>query len=222
MIEFSLTNKRTLKVETDSEQESYYVKIGSFIGGKSYPKKAFQFEKVILGPKDNFLKAIVGKTSRHITGEELDIMKVTTKGPTELNFSFEGQHVVLVNLADGESIYVSSEHVLGFNDLCKYSTDFIAQGVVSTRGIFVSKITGKCDGAQAAVLVNGDPITVSNHEDGAVLVSDPKTLVAWLGDKPGISFDFNWKDIIGQNSGERYMFSWEKPTTLIMQPKLID
>ena len=76
-----------------------------------------------------------------------------------------------------------------------------------------------------AVLVDGNPLALSNIQNGATIEVDPDALVCWIGTPnfdpdPGFKMDLSWKNLIGQASGESYMFEWgnNKRATIIMQP----
>ena len=49
---------------------------------------------------------------------------------------------------------------------------------------------------------------------------DPDAVVCWIGDDPSVKLDVNWRNIIGQSSGESYMFEWNSGSTatVIIQP----
>jgi hypothetical protein len=49
---------------------------------------------------------------------------------------------------------------------------------------------------------------------------DPDAVVCWIGADPGFKLDLSWKNLIGQASGETYMFEWSgnKAATVIIQP----
>lgn len=69
-----------------------------------------------------------------------------------------------------------------------------------------------------AVLTDGNPLVFSNQQNGSTLVADPDALVCWTGADPGFKLDLSWKNLIGQASGESYMFEWSQPATIIVQP----
>jgi hypothetical protein len=75
--------------------------------------------------------------------------------------------------------------------------------------------------AQVAILVDGNPIVISNMQNGSTLEVDPDAVVCWIGADPGFQMDLSWKNIIGQSSGESYMFQWASgaAATVIIQPE---
>ena len=222
MIKFETLNELTLKVTTDGNT-MIYTKAGAFIGGECYGPKNYQFEKVLLGPQGNPLQAALGQLARRFTGENLPLMKVTSRGQNITYYANQAQHVVVYKLNQGETISVESENILAFTSDCRYSVRFLAQGVISQKGLATSVLQGVGPEAYVAVLVDGNPIVLSNVQSGATLEVDPDAVVCWVGQgnaDPGFKLDLSWKNIIGQASGESYMFEWtgDKRVTVIVQP----
>lgn len=219
MIKFETVNELTLKI-TCQGGGTVFTKAGAFISGECYGQKNYQFEKVLLGPQGNPLQALVGQIGRRFTGENLPLMKVTSRGDNITYYANEAQHVVCFQLKQGETISVESENILAFTGDCKYSVRFLAQGVISQKGLATSTLTGVGPEAYVAVLVDGNPIVLSNMQNGSTLEADPDAVVCWIGRDPGFKLDLSWKNLIGQASGETYMFEWgsNSPATVIIQP----
>lgn len=220
MIKFETINELTLKVTCQGGGDQFFTKAGAFICGECYGQKNYQFEKVLLGPQGSIGQALVGQLARRFTGENLPLMKVVTRGDSITYYCNEAQHVVVYNLKPGEMISVESENILAFTSGCKYGVRFLAQGVISQKGLATSTLTGQGPGAQVAVLVDGNPIVLSNMQNGSTLEVDPDAVVCWVGQDPGFKMDLSWKNLIGQASGESYMFEWggNKRATVIIQP----
>ena len=219
MIKFETINELTLKI-TCQGGGTVFTKAGAFIGGECYGQKNYQFEKVLLGPQGNPLQALVGQLGRRFTGENLPLMKVKSNGDNITYYANEAQHVVCLKLNQGETLSVESENILAFTGDCKYSVRFLAQGVISQKGLATSTLTGVGPEAYVAVLVDGNPIILSNMQNGSTIEADPDSVVCWIGQDPGFKLDLSWKNLIGQASGESYMFEWAngKPATVIIQP----
>lgn len=220
MIKLETVNELTLKVTSQGGGDCLFTKAGAFICGECYGPKNYQFEKVLLGPQGNPLQALVGQLGRRFTGENLPLMKVINRGDNITYYANEAQHVVVYNLRQGETISVESENILAFTSDCKYGVRFLAQGVISQKGLATSTLTGVGPNAQVAVLVDGNPIVLSNVQNGSTLEVDPDAVVCWVGRDPGFKMDLSWKNLIGQASGESYMFEWtgNNPATVIIQP----
>ena len=220
MIKLETLNELTLKVTSQGGGDILYTKAGAFICGECYGQKNYQFEKVLLGPQGNPLQAALGQLTRRFTGENLPLMKVTSRGDNITYYANDAQHVVVYNLKQGEKISVESENILAFTSDCVYSVRFLAQGVISQKGLATSTLTGNGPNAQVAVLVDGNPIVLSNVQNRSTLEVDPDAVVCWIGRDPGFKMDLSWKNLIGQASGESYMFEWSgnNTATVIIQP----
>ena len=144
-------------------------------------------------------------------------MKVRSSGQNVTYYANESQHVTVINLQPGERISVESENILAFYN-CDYNVRFLAQGVISQKGLATSTLTGRGGMSQVAILTDGNPIMLSNMQNGAVLTADPDAIVCWVGADPGFKTDLSWKNLIGQASGESYMFEFRNPATIIIQP----
>lgn len=224
MLRLEVVNELTLKVTSDGRgQDTLFTKAGAFIGGECYGAKNFKFEKCLLGPEGNPMQALIGQLGRRVTGENLPIMKVTMNGESVTYYANEEQHVVVIPLRHGETLSVESENLLAFTPDCKYGIRFLAQGVISQKGWATSTLTGLGPEAYAAVLVEGNPIVLSNEQTGATLEADPDAVVCWTGADPGFEMDMTWKNLLGSRgaSGESYMFQWtgHQPATVLIQPK---
>lgn len=210
-------NELTLKVHM-THGEILFTKAGAFIGGESFGSKNYQFEKVLLGPQGNPVSAIAGQLVRRFTGENLPLMKVKAQGECLTYYANCEQHVTIVPLNTGERLSVESENLLAFTDTCSYSCRFLAQGVISQKGFATSTLTGNGPNAKVAILTDGNPLILSNIQNNAVLTADPDAVVCWMGADPGLKLDLSWKNLIGQASGESYMFEWKQPANVVIQP----
>lgn len=221
MLKLETVNELCLKVTCQGGGDILFTKAGAFISGENYGPKNYQFEKVLLGPQGNPLQAAFGQLARRFTGENLPLMKVNYQGDSLTYFANDQQHVVVYKLQQGETISVESENILAFTQDCKYSVRFLAQGVISQKGLATSTLTGVGPNAYVAVLVDGNPIVLSNMQNGSTIEVDPDVVVCWIGADPGFKMDLSWKNLIGQASGESYMFEWGqgRAATIIVQPQ---
>ena len=221
MIKLETVNELTLKVTCQGGGDVLFTKAGAFIAGECYGAKNYRFTKLILGPQGNPLQAALGQLGRRFTGENLPLMKVDFRGDSITYYANDEQHVVVYHLNQGETISVESENILAFTQDCKYGVRFLAQGIISQKGLATSTLTGMGPNAYVAVLVEGNPIVLSNMQNGSTLEVDPDSVVCWIGEDPGFKTDLSWKNLIGQSSGESYMFEWAsgRAATVIIQPK---
>lgn len=220
MIKLEVVNELALKV-TASGNDVLFTKAGAFISGECFGAKNYQFEKVLLGPQGNPLQAAFGQLARRFTGENLPLMKVKFSGESVTYYANDEQHVVVYKLQPGERISVESENILAFTSDCKYGVRFLAQGIISQKGLATSTLTGDGPNAYVAILIEGNPLVMSNVQNGATMEVDPDVVVCWVGADPGFKLDLSWKNLIGQASGETYMFEWGQgaAATVIIQPK---
>lgn len=221
MIKLETVNELTLKVTCQGGGDVLFTKAGAFIAGECYGAKNYKFSKLLLGPQGNPLQAALGQIGRRFTGENLPLMKVDFRGDSITYYANDEQHVVVYHLNQGETISVESENILAFTQDCKYGVRFLAQGVISQKGLATSTLTGMGPNAYVAVLVEGNPIVLSNMQNGSTLEVDPDSVVCWIGMDPTVKLDISWKNLIGQASGESYAFEWTsgRAATVIIQPK---
>ncbi|MCI6498089.1 AIM24 family protein [Lachnospiraceae bacterium HCP1S3_C3] len=222
MLNFETINELTLKV-TCTGNDVLFTKAGAFIAGECAGAKNYKFEKVLLGPQGNIGQAALGSILRRVTGENLPLMKVKLNGDSVTYYANTGQHVITYRLEPGETISIESENILAFTQDCDYSVRFIGCGIISQKGLATSTLTGRGPDAYVAFLSDGNPIVLSNVDNGSSISVDPDAVICWMGNghcDPNVSIDVNWKTFIGQTSGESYAFDWtgSQPVTVVVQP----
>ncbi len=222
MLSFETLNELTLKV-TCTGSDVLFAKAGAFIAGDNEGPKNYRFEKVLLGPQNNIGQALFGQIARRVTGENLPLMKVNLEGNSTTYYANYGQHVVVYQLAPGETISVESENILAFTQDCDYHVRFIGVGVLSQKGLATSTLTGRGKNSYVAVLSDGNPIVLSNVGRYNTISVDPDAVICWVGNgncDPAVKADVSWKTFIGQASGESYQFEWAggADVTVIIQP----
>ena len=121
-------------------------------------------------------------------------MKVKSSGQNITYYANLAQHVTVLNLQPGQRLSVESENILAFTDNIKYGVRFLAQGVISQKGLATSTLEATGPNAQVAVLTDGNPIVLSNMQNGATLTADPDAAVCWMGSDPGFKLDLSWKN----------------------------
>ena len=222
MLRFETVNELALKV-TCRGNDVLFAKAGAFICGENDGYKNYKFEKILLGPQGSVGQALMGSIMRRVTGENLPLMKVMMNGDSVTYYANHGQHVVVYQLAMGEVLSIESENILAFTPDCDYSVRFIGCGVISQKGLATSTLKGIGPNAYVAILVDGNPLVLSNVQTGTTLAVDPDAVVCWMGPNtcdPDIKMDVNWKTFFGQSSGESYSFEWggHQPVSVIIQP----
>ena len=95
---------------------------------------------------------------------------------------------------------------------------------MSQKGLATTTLTGNGGNAYVAMLCDGNPIVLSNLQNRNTISVDPDAVICWMsqhgyGD-PQIKTDLNWKNLIGQHSGESYAFEWDErqPVSVLVQP----
>lgn len=221
MITFETLNELCLKITCSGGGDFIYAKAGAFIGGECQGQKNYTFTKVMLGPQENVGQALLGHLARRVTGENLPLMKVEFQGDSITYYANNQQHVIVYKLEPNETLSIESENILAFSRECKYSVRFLGQGVISQKGMATSTLTGQGQNSYVAILVDGNPLVLSNQLTGSTLEADPDAVVCWIGSDPSLRTDLSWRNFIGQNSGESYMFEWPShcPVTVIIQPQ---
>ncbi|WP_082759773.1 AIM24 family protein [Abyssisolibacter fermentans] len=174
----------------------------------------FKYEKVLLDPNGGGLvRGIVNQVSRRLTGENMEIMKVSGQGL--VIFAWEGKNVKIVPLQPGESVGVESENILAFSGNLKYGVRFIGAGVLSQKGLFTTNFQNNSgEIGHVAIITEGNAIVLQSP-----CRVDPDAIICWTGPDPGLKMDVNWKTIIGQTSGESYMFNFKNQgQSVVLQP----
>mgnify|MGYP001107163198 CR=1 FL=1 len=204
---FEVVNELTLKVTFDNG-ERVHTKAGAMIGFQG----SLTFDKELLGPGRGVGNALMGQITRRLTGENLPLMLVTPQGRSVGYFADLAQHVVVLDLQQGERVSVESENILAFTESCQYNVRFMGAGVISQKGLFTSILTGP---GQCALLCNGNPIALN-----APCSVDPDAFVFYVGQEdPQFRTQLSWKNFIGQASGESYFLEFNDPrTTVVIQP----
>lgn len=222
MVKFETVNELTLKV-TCSGSDVIFAKAGAFVAGENAGPKNYRFEKVLLGPQQNFGQALMGQIVRRVTGENIPLMKVMLNGDSTTYYANYGQHVIIYHLQPGEMISVESENILAFTQDCDYNVRFIGVGVLSQKGFATTTLTARGPNSYVAVICNGNPIVCSNVMSRSTISVDPDAVVCWIANgpcDPQVTADINWRNFIGQHSGESYQFEWHgnAGVTVIIQP----
>lgn len=221
MVVFETCNELCLKITASGGGDVVFTKAGAFIGGECQGGKNYTFTKVMLGPQGSFGQALLGQIARRFTGENLPLMKVEFGGDSVTYYANNQQHVLVYKLGQGETISVESENILAFTGECKYGVRFLGQGVISQKGLATSTLTGQGNNSFVAVLIDGNPLVLSNYNSHSTIEADPDAVVCWVGGDPTMRTDISWRNFIGQSSGESYMFEWSggNPATVIIQPE---
>lgn len=212
MFQLDTVNELYCRCTSFDGQGKVFTKVGSMAGFRGDAK----FKKLLLGPEGNPLQAVVGQLGRRVTGENMPLMAVEPVGECEVMLANLSQHVSIVPLQPGLTLKVESENLLAFNDCCKYGWKFFAKGIISQKGLFISELKIQYEGAQVAILTDGNPLQLETP-----CCVDPDVLVAWTGPDPNVRFDLGLRNVLGRAgaSGESYMFQFTQPGfQVVIQP----
>ncbi|MCT4606281.1 MAG: AIM24 family protein [Marinisporobacter sp.] len=192
-------------------QGFFFAKKGAMVADQGQ----FKYEKVLLDPNagGGIARGIMNNISRRLTGENMEIMKVTGEGMCIL--AFAGKNVTVVPLEPGESVGVESENILAFSGNLNYGVRFIGAGVLSQKGLFTTNFKNTSgETGYVAVITDGNAIVLQTP-----CRVDPDAIICWTGPDPSLKADVNWKTFIGQTSGESYMFEFKQGgNTVVLQP----
>lgn len=208
---FKMSTERELYCKVEGNG-MFFAKKGSMVGYTG----DFKFSKRLLGTNGgNLVGQVMNHIGRKITGENLEIMEV--KGAGTCYLADLAQHVTIIDLEPNgiwSHIVVESEDLLAFTPQCHYGVTPVGTGVLSQKGLFMSKLSYTGQGAQVAIKTNGNPMILT-----APCRVDPDAVVAWTGANPHVKVDVGLKTLIGQTSGESYMFEFTQPGQMvIIQP----
>lgn len=194
-------------------QGIFFAKKGAMVADQGN----FKYSKRLLGTNGgNIVGQVLNHAARRMTGENLEIMEVKGQGACYL--ADNQAHVTIIGLEPNgpwQYVCVESEDLLAFTETCHYGVTPVGVGVLSQKGLFTSKISYNGPGSQVAIKTEGNPIILQSP-----CRVDPDALVAWTGPAPKVKIDVNLKTLIGQTSGESYMFEFSNPgQTVVIQPK---
>jgi uncharacterized protein (AIM24 family) len=187
----------------------FFAKKGAMIADQGQ----FKYGKRLLGTNGgNIVGQVFNHLKRKITGENLEVMEVSGQGIVYL--ADQGAHITVISLEPNgpwQFVCVESENLLAFTETCHYDVSIVGSGVLSQRGLFTSKISHRGHGAQVAVKTQGNPLILQ-----APCRVDPDAVVAWTGANPKVKVDVNWKTLVGQTSGESYMYEFTEPGQIVV------
>lgn len=223
MLKLEVLNELTLKVTCDGNggDNILYAKTGAWIGGECYGNSPmWKFDKKLFGTTGNLARDFMQFVGKKLTGENLPMTTTEFCGPSICYYADLAQHVIPLKLMPGEQVNVESENILAFYD-CDYTVRFTGTGVLSQKGLATSVLRGRSQNSVAVITCDGNPLCMSNMQNGALIQGDFDALVAWTGQaEPIVKLNLSFKNLIGQASGESYVFQFDggKRTTVILQP----
>lgn len=218
MYKLEVINELYLKATFDGRDNcEFYNRTGTMLAMTGYCRS----EKMLIGPKNNgsLLDAAIGQIKRRLTGENvsLNVLKEVAPGTT-IMFGCDERHVNLLTLGKGQILNVESENLLAFTSDCRYDVRFLAAGIVSQGGLFITTLQALKDNAQVAILSTGNPVQMFSKEMPTRI--DPDALVAFVGKQdPSFKIDVNLKNLLGAagSSGESYLLEFQPGVPVLIQ-----
>jgi uncharacterized protein (AIM24 family) len=157
---------------------------------------------------------------RAITHEGYALM--VAEGTGKVYYGYNGLFVSIIQVVN-ETVFVESDTLLAFDSRLRTGTMFlgnqggvqgILRGAVSGQGLFTTTLQGT---GEIAILSDGNAIGLPVTPQQPVFV-DPDAYIAHKGDlSSSIVTDLNWKNLIGQASGESYQVKFTGQGTVYIQ-----
>jgi uncharacterized protein (AIM24 family) len=199
---FHLKNKRLLEVSLQNE------KVLALAGSMVAYDGNIKFEKSILGGQ-----GLLGAFKRAVTNEGVPLM--LSSGNGSVFFARNANEVTILELHN-EKLFVESSSLLVYEQQLKVNVTFKGlRGVTSGQGLFTTTIEGS---GNVAVTSHGHLIALEVTPQHSLSV-DPDAFVAYSGNvNQEFIFDVNWKNLIGQGSGESFQHRFSGQGVVYIQP----
>ena len=198
---FELESPKMLEIHVNGRA---WTKLGAAIAYRGNIK--FVREGMLEG---GVMKALM----RAATGEMTPLSKA--EGTGLLYVADSGKEVTIIRL-NGESINVSGNDLLAFEDTVKYEITMIRRvaGMMS-GGLFSVRLTGV---GMVAITTHGHPLTLRVTPNDPVS-TDPNATVAWSANlQPEIKTDISVKTLIGRGGGETFQMLFRGEGFVVVQP----
>lgn len=168
-----------------------------------------KFEKAILGGSGG----LFGAMKRAVTREGVPLMVANGNGVCY--FAKDAHEVNVIELS-GNKLFVESSSLLAFESALKTDVVFRGlRGMTSGQGLFTTSIEGR----GSVALLSYGPLIALEVSGAAPLYVDPDAFVAFQGQlTQDFVFDVNWKNFIGQGSGESFQLCFSGTGTVFIQP----
>ncbi len=157
---------------------------------------------------------------RVLTSEGYALM--VAEGTGTVYYGYNGFFVSIIQVVN-ETVFVESDTLLAFDARLRTGTMFlgnqggvqgILRGAVSGQGLFTTTLQGT---GEIAILSDGNAIGLPVTPQQPVFV-DPDAYIAHKGElSSNIVTDLNWKNLIGQASGESYQVKFTGQGTVYIQ-----
>lgn len=202
MSSFRINTDRLLEVHLQNE------KVLALAGAMVGYTGSMKFEKSLLAGEGFF-----GALKRKVTNEGIALME--TSGTGTVFFAHNAAEVSVIPLAQ-EKLFIESSSLLAYDVSLKTNTTFAGlRGATSGQGLFTTTIEGS---GNLAVFSRGNLITLEVDPKYPLFV-DPDAFIGYKGNiTQEFVFDVNWRNLIGEASGESYQFKFSGQGVVYIQP----
>ena len=140
---------------------------------------------------------------------------VRAVGRGRLYCGHQATFVRLMRLA-GETIVVSWEELLAFEDSLRFEVMFVSHGIgLAAGGLVAVRLSGH---GTFAVAVHGDPLTLAVDVDTPVS-TDPHATLAWSGElTPSLKTDLSWRSVFRHGGQEPFQMYFQGTGFVVVQP----
>jgi uncharacterized protein (AIM24 family) len=199
---FEIENPHLLEVNLNGLT---WAKLGTMIGYVG--NVTFERERISDQGLGKWLK-------KAFSGEGATMMKMEGQGRVYL--AEEGKKVQILNLKQGETIYVNGNDLLAFEDRIDWDITMMRRVAgMMAGGLFNVKVTGP---GMVAITTHYDPLAL-RVEPGQPVFTDPNATVAWSGSlSPDIQTDISFRTFLGKGSGESFQMKFEGEGWVVLQP----
>lgn len=202
MSSFKVNSDRLLEVALHDE------KVMALAGASVAYTGSIKFEKSLLGGE-----GLLGALKRKVTNEGIALMQTTGTGT--VFFAHEAAEITVIPLAQ-EKLFIESSSLLAYDASLKTNTTFAGlRGATSGQGLFTTTVEGT---GNLAVFSRGNLITLEVDPKFPLFV-DPDAFIGYKGNvTQEFVFDVNWRNMIGEASGESYQFKFMGQGVVYIQP----
>jgi uncharacterized protein (AIM24 family) len=202
MSNFRINTDRLLEVDLHNE------KVMAISGAMVGYMGTMKFEKSLLSGEGLF-----GAIKRKVTNEGMSLMQTTGTGT--VFFAHNAAEITVIPLVN-EKLFIESSSLLAYDTSLKTNTTFAGlRGATSGQGLFTTTIEGN---GNLAVFSHGNLITLEVDPKYPLFV-DPDAFIGYKGSiKQEFVFDVNWRNLIGEASGESYQFKFTGQGVVYIQP----
>ncbi|RYG39082.1 AIM24 family protein [bacterium] len=165
--------------------------------------------------REGMLEGGLGKMlKRAVSGEVSPLAKVEGQG--RVYVADAGKEISVLRLNPGDSINVSGNDLLAFEDSVSYDITMHRRVAgMMAGGLFSARLTGQ---GLVAVTTHGKPLTL-RVGPGDPVMTDPNATVAWSGNlMPELKSDITFKALLGRGGGETFQMVFSGDGFVVVQP----